>query len=114
MHDLNDLIEPISDMTISSARAINNSGQIACSVQLAGYTLAAILTPVQKPVIPADLNTDGVVDGDDLMMLLSSWSIPPSAPGCKGTPGVCPADINLDGVVNGLDLGILLANWTLP
>ena len=114
MRDLNDLIDPDLGLEIFGASAINNVGQIAAfAFNQDGDQVGVILTPVQKPVIPADLTDDGIVDGDDLMMLLSSWSIPPSAPGCKGAPGGCPADINQDGVVNGIDLGILLANWTI-
>jgi hypothetical protein len=49
----------------------------------------------------ADLNCDGVVDGADLLILLSSW----------GKCNECPADLNNDGVVDGADLLILLSNW---
>lgn len=51
---------------------------------------------------PADLNNDGVVDGEDLGELLGQWGP------CDG----CSADFNGDGVVDGDDLGELLANWT--
>ena len=64
------------------------------------------------PGLDADLNGDGVVNGFDLGILLASWSIPPTAPGCGGTIP-CAADLNGDGVVNGFDLGILLGSWTL-
>jgi hypothetical protein len=52
------------------------------------------------PARPADLNGDGVVDGNDLGILLGAW----------GTAGG-PADLNGDGVVDGNDLGRLLADW---
>jgi hypothetical protein len=42
---------------------------------------------------------DGVVNGSDLGLLLSSW----------GTSG--PGDLNGDGFVNGIDLGLLLSAW---
>jgi hypothetical protein len=52
----------------------------------------------------ADLNCDGIVDGADLLILLSSWGQ------CqKGDD--CDADLNGDGIVDGADLLILLANW---
>jgi len=51
------------------------------------------------PPTPADLNGDGVVDGNDLGLLLAQW-------GSAGT-----ADFNGDGVVDGIDMGILLAAW---
>lgn len=49
-----------------------------------------------------DLNGDGVVNGADLGLMLTSW-------GTQGS-GV-PADLNGDGVVGGADLGILLTAW---
>jgi hypothetical protein len=52
------------------------------------------------PTIPADLNQDGVVDGNDLGILLGAWG-----------PGSGPADLNQDGVVDGNDLGRLLGDW---
>ncbi|MBU3684637.1 MAG: hypothetical protein FGM39_11625 [Phycisphaerales bacterium] len=50
---------------------------------------------------PADLNSDGSVDGNDLGILLAAWGP------CSG----CAADLNADGVVDGIDLGRLLADW---
>jgi len=50
---------------------------------------------------PADLNGDGVVDGNDLGTLLGQWGP------CAG----CAADFNGDGVVDGNDLGTLLGQW---
>ena len=47
---------------------------------------------------PADLNSDGVVDGLDLSIVLIQF----------GGPG--SADINSDGIVNGVDLAMLLNN----
>jgi hypothetical protein len=52
---------------------------------------------------PADLNCDGIVNGADLGLLLSSW-------GSWGGSGVF-ADITGDGNVNGADLGLLLSAW---
>ena len=49
-----------------------------------------------------DLNVDGVVNGADLGLMLSSW-------GFCGT--TCPYDLNNDGRVNGGDLGLLLSGW---
>jgi hypothetical protein len=54
--------------------------------------------------IPGDLNGDGVVDGADLLILLSAW-------GTCADPDDCPADLNDDGVVDGADLLILLSIW---
>ena len=49
-----------------------------------------------------DLNVDGVVNGADLGLMLSSW-------GPCGTN--CPYDLNADGQVNGADLGLTLSAW---
>ncbi len=50
-----------------------------------------------------DLNGDGIVNGADLGILLSSWGP------CAG----CAADLDGDGDVDGADLGILLAAWSV-
>ena len=55
------------------------------------------------PACPADLNSDGVVNGADLGLMLGAWGPCPSSP--------CAADLNLDGQVNGADLGLMLGAW---
>jgi len=60
---------------------------------------------LNQPVHAADLNGDGVVDKDDLLLLLENWG---------PCDGYCPADLNGDGVVNVSDLLILLGGWTYP
>jgi hypothetical protein len=62
-------------------------------------TLVLNGTVTGAPPIPADLNGDGVVDGNDLGMLLAAW-------GLRG-----PADLNGDGTVDGNDLGMMLGAW---
>ena len=54
---------------------------------------------------PADLNGDGVVDQDDLTILLAFWGP------CPDPPTTCPPDLDFDGVVGVSDLLNLLANW---
>lgn len=49
----------------------------------------------------ADFNRDGVVDGDDLGVLLGAWG------GCSG----CDPDLDGDGQIDGGDLGELLGSW---
>ena len=63
--------------------------------------------------ITPDINGDGVVNGIDLGILLSWWTIAPGVPVCPGDDDPCPGDLNIDGLVNGVDLGILLADWTI-
>jgi hypothetical protein len=53
--------------------------------------------------VPGDFNGDGVVDGNDLGIMLATWGA------CVG----CPTDMNNDGAVDGNDLGQLLSLWTL-
>ena len=62
-------------------------------------TLRAVVAP-GSGAGPADLNGDGIVDGADLGLLLSSW----------GVPGI--GDLNANGITDGVDLGLLLANWS--
>lgn len=54
-----------------------------------------------EPFSLADINTDGVVNVLDLLILLTQLGP------CDG----CTADLNLDGVVNVLDLLLLLGDW---
>ena len=49
---------------------------------------------------PSDLNGDGVVNAQDLAVLLAAWG--------SNAPG---ADVNDDGIVDGKDLAILLGSW---
>jgi hypothetical protein len=66
--------------------------------------IAAWRECLSAPQIPGDLNGDGVVDGADLLILLSAW-------GKCDDPDACQADLNNDGAVDGADLLILLSNW---
>jgi hypothetical protein len=73
------------------------------SYELAGGFWSAGSVIDQCPIL-ADLNCDGVVDGSDLLILLSAW-------GECSDPGNCPADLNNDGFVDGSDLLIMLSSW---
>jgi hypothetical protein len=66
-----------------------------------GATFASRGLDDAAPPCPADLDGDGVVDGEDLLILLSEWGP------CAG----CDSDLNNDGVVDGEDLLILLSEW---
>jgi hypothetical protein len=54
----------------------------------------------------ADLNGDGIVDIDDLFMLLAAWGP------CADPPATCPADIDFTGDVGIDDLFFLLSQWS--
>ncbi|MBU3682989.1 MAG: hypothetical protein FGM39_03050 [Phycisphaerales bacterium] len=76
---------------------VDHGGQIYKIIPAAGDG------PCAPPPVPGDFNGDGVVDGNDLGIMLASWGA------CVG----CPTDMNGDGAVDGNDLGQLLGLWTL-
>ena len=51
---------------------------------------------------PADINGDGVIDGQDMAAVLGTWG--------RHCPG-CAEDIDNDGIVSGSDLTMILAGW---
>jgi hypothetical protein len=55
----------------------------------------------QAPPCPADINSDGAVNGSDLALLLQSW----------GACAKCAADIDPNGSIDGADLALLLQSW---
>ena len=62
---------------------------------------ASPFTIINPNLIPGDVNGDGIVNTEDLLLLLAAWGE------CQG----CPEDLNGDGVVNTTDLLALLAAW---
>jgi hypothetical protein len=64
---------------------------------------ATVQGPIGKSN-PADINQDGSVDVDDLLLVINHWG--PCAP-------PCPSDINQSGVVDVDDLLIVINNWGL-
>jgi len=54
---------------------------------------------------PADLDKDGVVDFNDLLILLSAWGP------CPIAPPLCVYDLDGDGLIGFSDLLILLSDW---
>lgn len=58
-----------------------------------------------QPAIDGDLNRDGSVDLQDLLILLAGWGPCPESTRC-------PADIDGDGTVGLGDLLVLLSNWS--
>lgn len=104
---LNDLIiDPDGIWDIRVPLAINDAGQIvgiAVKIDENGIPIpgvAFLLTPVVSMPCVGDLNTDGVVNGSDLLLLLNDWGADRSV-----------ADINSDGAVNGSDLLLMLNAW---
>ena len=67
------------------------------------YIISLSGPPCDSGGIPGDLDGDGSVGVNDLLILLANWGP------CEGD---CPADLDGDGVVGFSDLIILLANWS--
>jgi hypothetical protein len=67
-----------------------------------GYAIAEFRYATAQP---ADLSSDGIVNGFDLALLLGAWGP------CPMRDAACAADLDGNGIVNGLDLAILLAAW---
>ncbi|MFM7051742.1 MAG: S8 family serine peptidase [Planctomycetota bacterium] len=66
---------------------------------------AAALASVVPPYAPEDLNQDGLVNAQDLAIVLAAWGA------CADCDGGCPADLNGDCLVDAQDLARILAAW---
>lgn len=84
---------------ITGVSTINNARQMLVAGRTPQDTSSRLLR--LTPIIYADLNQDGRVDGADLGMLLAAWASADPA-----------ADLNHNGSVGGEDLGLLLAAWS--
>lgn len=60
---------------------------------------------LQGGFVTPDINGDGVVNVDDLLVVINSWG---------SCPAPCPADLDGNGVVNVDDLLNLINHWGLP
>jgi hypothetical protein len=57
------------------------------------------------PPDPTDVNCDGAVNVDDLLIVINGWGSCP-----KGQP-TCPGDVDANGVVNVDDLLAVINGW---
>ena len=103
-HLLNDLVVGNTlNADFRIARGVNENGWIATSLAWDDQdNHAAVLRPIAST--PGDINGDGMVGTDDLLLAISMWGPCDAA---------CPADINGDGEVGTDDLLVILANWTI-
>jgi hypothetical protein len=53
---------------------------------------------------PGDVNRDGDVDVDDLLLVVTQW-------GACSNPLTCPADLDVSGAVDVSDLLEVIVNW---
>ncbi|MCH8822992.1 MAG: hypothetical protein IH984_05725 [Planctomycetes bacterium] len=74
------------------------------SVVEAGIDLVRILQIVCAPDNPSDINGDGVVNTEDLLLLFGNWGL---CADCND----CPGDIDGSCAVNTADLLALFSNW---
>ena len=85
----------IGTYVLKMVRSDSSSGARVCSV---GW-----LFPEQEAGVPGDLNGDGVVDVNDLLLIIASWGI------CSGD---CPGDLSGDELVDVSDILLLLSFWS--
>ncbi len=101
LHDLNEFLPDGFVGDLVDAPEINESGDIVGTAVHNGLRRAVLLSP---PAIPGDVDHNGVVDVDDLIIVILAWGpCPPSGP--------CPADIDGNLQVDVDDLIIVILNW---
>jgi hypothetical protein len=64
--------------------------------------MSVLLNRTCDPVLPGDVDGNGVVDVEDLVTVILSWG------DCMG----CPADLDGDGMVGVTDMVIVILNWS--
>jgi choice-of-anchor B domain-containing protein len=95
-HRIADFVAPTASMRLRFvARDLGQASLVEAAVDDVRVSRLECVDPR-----PADLNSDGAVDGVDLGLLLGAWG-----------PGNGPADLDASGAVDGADLGIMLGDW---
>jgi hypothetical protein len=74
------------------------------------FSLHSTTVPIGDPlavvkVYDPDIDQDGDVDVDDLLLVQNAWGP------CPSPPDPCPSDINRDGVVNVDDMNLVIEAW---
>ncbi|MCH2160668.1 MAG: hypothetical protein MK085_02220 [Phycisphaerales bacterium] len=91
--------EEIADGTVADCD--DNGIPDSCDIALGAEDSNGNGVPDACEFAEGDLNLDGCVDGADLGIFLTAWSVPDSPVG----------DFDGNGVIDGADLGLLLLNW---
>ena len=92
----------VSGWDLGSATAISDDGKVIAGWGFGPDGLQGWVVELESE-LPADVNNDGVVGVDDLLMVINDWG-----------PCMifCPADINDDGAVDVDDLLAVIEGWT--
>jgi probable HAF family extracellular repeat protein len=102
LHDLNEFLPNGFQGELVDAREINGIGVIAATARHNGLLRAVLLTP---PALPGDVDHNGVVDANDLIIVILAWGpCPPSGP--------CDADADGSGQVDVDDLIVVILHWS--
>ena len=91
--------EEIADGTVADCD--DNGIPDSCDIALGAADANGNHVPDACEYAEGDLNLDGCVDGADLGIFFTAWSVPGSPVG----------DFDGNGVIDGRDLGLLLLNW---
>lgn len=93
----------VSGWDLGSATAISGDGRVIAGWGFGPDGLQGWVVELEEAGSPADVNNDGYVGVDDLLLVISGW-------GPCG-PFICPADINDDGQVGVDDLLYVIQDW---
>lgn len=77
-------------------------GPVSLLIDHVGFYVGPQVIPGNQQ--PGDANGDSVVNIDDLLLVINSWSL-------AGAPGWIDADVVSDGVINIDDLLLIINNW---
>jgi len=70
---------------------------------VSGTGIVTFLVGSNTPIpIPGDVNHDGIVNGQDIALVASTW---------LSSGNLLPGDANGDGIVNGQDIALIASNW---
>ena len=100
---VSDYVTPSDSVRVRFTAEDANAGSV---IEAAIDGLSIEVVSCDDAFSPGDINRDGLIDGQDLSIVLGFW-------GPCEDPSDCVADLTLDGVVDGQDLSIVLGFWSL-